>query len=421
MRRPPHGSRLAQVPTSSGPGGAQPIVLLGLIGQPVPGGAMEESHEEAFSGDEDELRQAEEQDQQQPPGTGPYATLHCDGPQMSTGSAGHPDGCMPCTFYCFTRRGCNRGMECRFCHLTHQSKLQQRREAWKKQQREKRKSIRERVAAEALSRRHPSGGASGKGGHGVLEGGDGPGPGPGSFHPGASAVLPGNGARNALGSGKKQSDTPSLVDGNSMPSATAVFTYSPGRAILTIGQEVEFRPQLTARASAFRLSVPLPSGLALDPVSGIISGAPVAPAAKITVVVEAVLSGRSAHAVVDLEVVDFTRGGFVIGHMSEPEPGKFMMLLYVPEEEQAGNEGRQDLVGDRGRGSGRMTAVRKNGVAAKQKGAGVDAAAAMRAMGRTTRLPQQAPGGLPGPGGWSVEEPKSAVAAAAAATPLEWW
>ncbi|CAE8602246.1 unnamed protein product, partial [Polarella glacialis] len=31
-------------------------------------------------------------------------------------------------------------------------------------------------------------------------------------------------------------------------------------------------------------------------------------------------------------VVDFTRGGFVIGHMSEVEPGRFMLVIYVPED-----------------------------------------------------------------------------------------
>merc|ERR1740121_1881684 len=116
--------------------------------------------------DQDEEFEHDGQDQDdQPPGSGPYLTLNVEGPQVSAGSVGHPETCMPCTFYCFTRRGCNRGAECRFCHLTHQSKLQQRREVWKKQQREKRKSIRERVAAEVETRRHhpssPGGGNSG--------------------------------------------------------------------------------------------------------------------------------------------------------------------------------------------------------------------------------------------------------------------
>jgi len=359
-------------------------------------------------GEEDEECQGEEQDQQQPPGTGPYATLHNEGPQTSAGSAGHPEECMPCTFYCFTRRGCNRGLDCRFCHLTHQSKLQQRREAWKKQQREKRKSIRERVAAETSGRRI-SGGGGGRGGHSMLEVSDGPGGG-GSFKAGNNNAVGSHngGARSPGGMNRRQAEAaPSLSDATALPSTGAVFTYVPGRAILTIGQDVEFRPKLTARASGFRLSMPLPHGLALDPMSGIIFGTPLSPAAKTTVVVEANVGGRSAHAVLDLEVVDFTRGGFVVGHLSEPEPGKFMMLLYIPEGEQAGNEALQDT-SNRARG-GRALPPRRNGAAPKQKGTNVDAAAAMRAMG------------LQSAGGWGVEAPKSAVAAAAAATPLEWW
>ena len=42
-----------------------------------------------------------------------YATLAREGPKESSGSVGHPDGCTPCTFYCFTRRGCNRAAECK--------------------------------------------------------------------------------------------------------------------------------------------------------------------------------------------------------------------------------------------------------------------------------------------------------------------
>lgn len=375
----------------------------------------ERASSQDMSDGEEEMCRAEEQDQQ-PPGTGPYATLHGEGPQLSTGSAGHPDSCMPCTFYCFTRRGCNRGLECRFCHLTHQSKLQQRREAWKKQQREKRKSIRERVAAEALARKH-SGSGSGKGGH-ALEDSD------GGFTGGAVGASPTNGDRHKGPGPRKSSDLSS--EGSGPAGATAVFTYTPGRAILTIGQEVEFKPHLSTRASSFRLNVALPQGLALDPHTGIMSGSPVVPAAKMTVVVEADLGGRLAHAVVDLEVVDFTRGGFVIGHMSEPEPGKFMMLLYVPEEDQG--KGQPELAMMAGRpgayglpASARKATVGGFGGAAKQKqqsalaaANAVDPAAAMRAMARANRTRVNG-----GPASW--EEPKPAMTTAAASTLLEWW
>ncbi|CAJ1421887.1 unnamed protein product [Effrenium voratum] len=110
------------------------------------GRRMDMAHEEEEFGDTSE-------EEGEGPAAG-YSTLAVEGAKESAGSVGHPDGCTPCTFYCFTRRGCNRGAGCKFCHMTHQSKLQQRREAWKKQQREKRKLMRgfahkEEVMAEA--------------------------------------------------------------------------------------------------------------------------------------------------------------------------------------------------------------------------------------------------------------------------------
>jgi len=278
----------------------------------------------------------EEQDQSQPPGSGPYATLSVEGGQTSAGSVGHPEACMPCTFYCFTRRGCNRGLDCRFCHLTHQSKLQQRREAWKKQQREKRKSIRERVAAEALARRHTPGGK------GALEGGMG--------DSGRGAISTAGGCNAAAMVAKiissynlpSERQNEKQVQSSDAGLGGSVFAYTPSRSILTIGQDVELRPQLAAVATQFRLKAALPPGLVLDPTSGAIHGAPSAPQNQTTVIIEAdFLGGRTARATIDLEVVDFTRGGFVIGHMSEFEPGKFMLLLYVPEEGSDKRNGMQ--------------------------------------------------------------------------------
>lgn len=65
-------------------------------------------------------------------------TLRKDGPVENSGSVGHPNDCKPCAFYCFSLRGCRNGAECAYCHLFHESKLRQRREEWKKSQREKR-------------------------------------------------------------------------------------------------------------------------------------------------------------------------------------------------------------------------------------------------------------------------------------------
>lgn len=276
---------------------------------PIDDGEAEIWDAEDYSGEDDKQ------------GSGPYATLHLEGPQTSTGSIGHPEQCMPCTFYCFTRRGCNRGLECRFCHLTHQSKLQQRREAWKKQQREKRKSIRERVAAESSVRR-PS--------KGQLE-----------SITAVQTISTGAAVAKTLfslsGSAERQMCLAPVKDVMGM--VPFVFAYSPSRAILTIGQDAEFRPQIAAAALRFRLTAPLPQGLVLDPVSGVVSGSPATAAPQCAVVIEAeLLGGRTVRAALELEVVDFTRGGFVIGHISEFEPGKFMLLLYVPDEQDGGSE-----------------------------------------------------------------------------------
>lgn len=75
-------------------------------------------------------------------GAGNFASLQRDGPSTSCGSTGHPDQCKPCAFYCYSLRGCRNGDGCVFCHLFHESKLQQRREEWKRAQREKRGRMR---------------------------------------------------------------------------------------------------------------------------------------------------------------------------------------------------------------------------------------------------------------------------------------
>lgn len=46
-------------------------------------------------------------------------TLERDGPIESQGSGGHPSKCVPCAFYCYSLRGCNKGDQCSFCHMTH--------------------------------------------------------------------------------------------------------------------------------------------------------------------------------------------------------------------------------------------------------------------------------------------------------------
>lgn len=120
------------------------------------------------------------------------------------------------------------------------------------------------------------------------------------------------------------------------PAALLTFTYSLPRATFTMGQEVRMVPQQQHHLPIplqFRLLAPLPQGLQLDEASGAITGAPTAATPSSSTVVEAVLlGGRRMRATVDIEVVDFTRGGYVIGHIRELEPGTFMLLLHMPGE-----------------------------------------------------------------------------------------
>lgn len=74
-------------------------------------------------------------------------SLRQDGAVANAGSLGHPESCKPCAFYCYSLRGCRNGAECSYCHLFHESKLRQRREEWKKAQREKRGRQRDRCGS----------------------------------------------------------------------------------------------------------------------------------------------------------------------------------------------------------------------------------------------------------------------------------
>eukprot|EP00746_Dinoflagellata_sp_MGD_P015738 gnl/MRDRNA2_/MRDRNA2_135128_c0_seq1.p1 gnl/MRDRNA2_/MRDRNA2_135128_c0~~gnl/MRDRNA2_/MRDRNA2_135128_c0_seq1.p1 ORF type:complete len:652 (+),score=108.37 gnl/MRDRNA2_/MRDRNA2_135128_c0_seq1:370-2325(+) len=44
----------------------------------------------------------------------------------SIGSMFHPDQCTPCSFYCYSLMGCNRGSQCEYCHEDHPKKARRR-------------------------------------------------------------------------------------------------------------------------------------------------------------------------------------------------------------------------------------------------------------------------------------------------------
>lgn len=368
---------------------------------------------EAAAGSVEDDEEEEIDDGQGAPGTGPYETLAVQGPRNSEGSLGHAtEECLPCTFYCFTRRGCNRGEDCRFCHLVHQSKLQLRRESWKKQQREKRKAIRERMATEPVARRLPSGPGKGQGASPALPQGGAPPAGAEPGGPRAGQSLQGAG-RADLGPdcGRPICDR-------------AMFCYSLDAQIYTVGQDVELTPQVMLDVLAFRLAAPMPPGLVLDRASGAIYGTATAAHPTCTVVVEADIQGGGVmRATIDMEVIDFTRGGYVVGHMSEFEKGRYMMLLYTPDADEK-HDGAEGAYLPQGYA---MPGYSFDCMAASpilQNFCGMDASSAAQkalpgAQGQQRR-PRQAGGGRPadkphGPGGGAGQPQPVALAGE------DWW
>jgi len=149
------------------------------------------------------------------------------------------------------------------------------------------------------------------------------------------------------------------------------FTYIPGQATLTLGQSVEIWPKLAEAPVRFQLGTPLPAGLSLNPSNGVIQGTPVRAVGRMTVVVQAVLANnRMMRGSVDIDVVDFTHGGYVVGHISEIEPGRFMMLLHVPDaaEDVAGASrgSHKQVAHDGGRQARKLVANKKGGQALGQ-------------------------------------------------------
>jgi len=53
---------------------------------------------------------------------GNFFSLLRNGQMDSEGSREHPTSCSPCSFYCFSNRGCKKGRSCQFCHMLHISR-----------------------------------------------------------------------------------------------------------------------------------------------------------------------------------------------------------------------------------------------------------------------------------------------------------
>jgi len=117
----------------------------------------------------------------------------------------------------------------------------------------------------------------------------------------------------------------------------ATHKYSPEEMTLVVRQEVVCRPPiLPSKVAHYSLLSALPSGLELDPVTGVIQGLPAAAFDRQSFFVEATSSqGGSTVVSVTLEVIDFTQGGYTVGHISEHVPGVYMVIVHVPEESES--------------------------------------------------------------------------------------
>jgi len=251
-------------------------------------------------------------------------TLRKDGPITNSGSAGHPENCKPCAFYCFSLRGCRNGAECAYCHLFHESKLRQRREDWKKSQCEKReKQRRDQRSQSALAEREAEASAEVAPPAPVPapalkqtmrtdlaevaalsrnQGARAPRPMPeGNVPVAAAAPLPvasemagwcnagtpaaalvdiGGGAAISRGvpnraqrQPQRYPPPPAGVDAG-LSGPVNVFTYTPNTAVIGVGQTIELLPpvHIVSAGMVFAVSPDLPMGLMLDERMGLVHG-----------------------------------------------------------------------------------------------------------------------------------------------------
>lgn len=85
-----------------------------------------DSNQQYPSNKEEQLRQQLLQQEQklQPKLAQPEQTMSMS--DKSIGSMFHPDQCTPCSFFCYSLRGCNRGSQCEYCHEDHPRKARRR-------------------------------------------------------------------------------------------------------------------------------------------------------------------------------------------------------------------------------------------------------------------------------------------------------
>lgn len=249
-----------------------------------------------------------------------FESLERNGASCSIGSAGHPDGCTPCAFYCYSLRGCRSGLKCIFCHLEHSNRGHRRR-GKNNRRRAQVQAEPDDLEADALlaAERSPQRVASAFGYALPLfrgevqigvnkiaddtfesELGGSPkyvessltSPLPHSQQP--IQVVPANmliaaAQLQVLTAARLQAAQAAMQCSSSVGIPVAAsscdisdlvfdysFDYSTCVAVLKLGQTVSLKPQLplTGRRKIFAVSSELPRGLRLDELSGVIHGTP---------------------------------------------------------------------------------------------------------------------------------------------------
>mmetsp|Transcript_5244 Transcript_5244/g.12627 ORF Transcript_5244/g.12627 Transcript_5244/m.12627 type:complete len:652 (-) Transcript_5244:136-2091(-) len=178
----------------------------------------------------------------------------------SMGSLLHPDDCRPCSFFCYSLVGCNRGKACKFCHMEHPRKGRRR------------------------------GKKKGRDGHGSLQGGRDQGDQDWEEVPLSQApvkpefdakvddgLLPLLSALELLSPLPPPVLTPSRGRGSNAAAKAEMLEldYSEPDVVLFIGHPKKVIPFLLGAGRGtptFVVKPPLPLGLELDPMTGVISG-----------------------------------------------------------------------------------------------------------------------------------------------------
>lgn len=322
-----------------------------------------------------------------------FPSLQRDGPTESLGSADHPD-CKPCAFYCYSLRGCRNGSNCTYCHLFHESKLRQRRDEWKREQREKRGRMRRDVKSGSETQSVSDGACSlAANVHGPRSHVE-PEPLQGCAVP-ASFQTRGDEGRLVprvayaseyqrgapwSASADWRPSQPAPISVSSVASTVAAladavamtqdltqlmpdqtsqlpdpdpklefYSHNPSSTVVSVGQHLEIWPPagVFEKGMVFAVSPELPQGVMLDQQTGVIHGFPKHPTRGLTsFFVTACKPGVNVKNVrtsmVNINVVNVQAPGYTVASMYQPEPGLTVVALredhgqgHFPQQQQA--------------------------------------------------------------------------------------